>query len=82
MEWWVVMLLPLPVVALLGLGTVIAIAFNVSGEEDRRRLRLQRLAPRPTDVEAARREGTPLRGSLEDHGAIAVAAIDRVSTLQ
>lgn len=50
MTWWIVVLLPVPVFAVLALLAVIATAFSISAEEDRRRVRLKRLAHQPPDA--------------------------------
>ena len=80
MAWWIVVLLPVPVVAVLGLVAVIATAFSISAEEDRRRLRLQRLSHRAPEVPAlgivpsSREDIRATPASVSD-------AIERVSTL-
>ena len=44
MSWWVIILLPLPVFALLGVGLLVGIAFDTSAEDASRRVRSWRLA--------------------------------------
>jgi hypothetical protein len=38
MDWWVVMLLPLPIMAVLAIGTLVGIAVDVSAEGEWRRV--------------------------------------------
>lgn len=38
MDWWVVMLLPLPIIVVLAIGTVVGIAVDVSAEGEWRRV--------------------------------------------
>lgn len=57
MPWWVVMLLPLPIIAVLAVGTVIGIAVNVSAEEEWRRVHSHPW-DRPGDADASDDDGT------------------------
>jgi hypothetical protein len=82
MAWWVVMLLPLPIVAVLGLLAVIAIAFSVSAEEDRRRLRLQRWTPPATDATPDHSGRASVHVSLGDRRRTAATPVERVGTVQ
>ena len=81
MAWWLVVLLPVPVVAVLALVAVIATAFSISAEEDRRRVRLRRFAHQAPDVAPEREARTALdlrRAPLER---AAADPEERVSTL-
>jgi len=80
MAWWVVMLFPVPVVAVLALVAVIATAFSISAEEDRRRLRLQRLGHRAPDA-ATGEWRTALELVREPQKPAETGPVERVSTL-
>jgi len=80
MAWWLVVLLPVPVVAVLALVAVIATAFSISAEEDRRRVRLKRLAHQPPDLAPEREARTALELLREREHAAADPA-ERVNIL-
>ncbi len=80
MAWWIVVLLPVPVVAVLAFVAVIATAFSISAEEDRRRLRLKRLVHH-VDVTTERSEPASFEVVRETPAQAVVDPVERVSTV-